>query len=107
MGEREFKLMKPTAYFINVARGRLVDEEAMIRALQDGTIAGAGLDVFWNEPPTTHDAFIPEALRQLDNVVLVPHNGGATWDSRGRQTLAIANRIVEDIEARWKPAAGS
>jgi glyoxylate reductase len=107
MGEREFKLMKPTAYFINVARGRLVDEEAMIRALQDGTIAGAGLDVFWNEPPTTHDAFIPAALRQLDNVVLVPHNGGATWDSRTRQTLAVANRIVADIEARRKFGAGS
>jgi glyoxylate reductase len=102
MGEREFKLMKPTAYFINVGRGRLVDEEAMIRALQDGTIAGAGLDVYWNEPPAVHDAYIPEALRKLGNVVLVPHNGGATWDSRGRQTLAIADAIVRDIAARRK-----
>jgi glyoxylate reductase len=99
MGEREFKLMKPRAFFINVGRGRLVDEEAMIRALQDGTIAGAGLDVFWNEPPVVHDAYIPEALRKMDNVVLAPHNGGATWASRGRQTLAIANAIVEDILA--------
>ena len=97
MGEREFALMKPTAYFINIGRGRLVDEDAMIRALQHGTIAGAGLDVFWNEPPVAHDAYIPESLRQLDNVVLTPHNGGATWDSRGRQTLAIAQAIVDDI----------
>jgi len=105
MGEREFKLMKPTAYFINVGRGRLVDEEAMIKALQDGTIAGAGLDVFWNEPsgsydPIDFDPYIPEALRKLDNVILTPHNGGATWDSRGAQTLAIANAIVDDIVAR-------
>jgi lactate dehydrogenase-like 2-hydroxyacid dehydrogenase len=107
MGAREFALMKPTAYFINVGRGRLVDEEAMIRALQQGTIAGAGLDVYWNEPPVVHDAYIPEALRKMDNVVLAPHNGGATWDSRGRQTLAIANAIVEDIIRRREAEAAS
>ncbi|MCW2522019.1 MAG: hypothetical protein JWO63_354 [Frankiales bacterium] len=100
MGEREFHLMKPTAYFINVGRGRLVDEDAMIRALQDGTIAGAGLDVFWNEPPLVFDAYIPEALRKMDNVVLTPHNGGATWDSRGAQTLSVANAIADDIIRR-------
>jgi glyoxylate reductase len=97
MGEREFALMKPTAYFINVGRGRLVDENAMIRALQNGFIAGAGLDVFWHEPPVAHDPYIPLALRKLDNVVLTPHNGGATFDSRGAQTLAIADAIVEHI----------
>jgi glyoxylate reductase len=105
MGAKEFSLMKPSAYFINVGRGRLVDEEAMIEALQSGTIAGAGLDVFWNEPsgeysPIDFDPYIPEALRKLDNVILTPHNGGATWDSRGAQTLAIANAIVDDIIAR-------
>jgi glyoxylate reductase len=100
MGAREFALMKPTAYFVNVGRGRLIDEEAMIEALQQGVIAGAGLDVFWNEPPVQHDAYIPKALRKMDNVVLTPHNGGATWDSRGRQTMAIANAIVDDILRR-------
>jgi glyoxylate reductase len=99
MGAREFALMKPTAYFINVGRGRLVDEEAMIDVLERKVIAGVGLDVFWNEPPVVYDAFIPEVLRKMDNVILVPHNGGATWDSRGRQTLAIANAIVDDILA--------
>jgi glyoxylate reductase len=103
MGAREFALMKPTAYFINVGRGRLVDEEAMIDALQRKVIAGAGLDVFWNEPPVLNDAWIPEALRRMDNVVLTPHNGGATWDSRGRQTLAIAAAIVGDIVRRGAP----
>lgn len=100
MGAREFALMKPTAYFINVGRGRLVDEDAMIEALQRKVIAGAGIEVFWNEPPVVNDAYIPEALRKMDNVVLTPHNGGATWDSRGRQTLAIANAIVDDILRR-------
>jgi glyoxylate reductase len=107
MGERQFALMKPTAYFINVGRGRLVDEPAMIRALQDGTIAGAGLDVYWNEPPVVIDPWIPEALRKLDNVVLTPHNGGATWDSRSRQTLAIADAIVNDILKRAAEAGSA
>lgn len=99
-GEREFKLMKPTAYFVNVARGRLVDQPAMIKALQDGVIAGAGLDVFWHEPPMVRDAWVQPELRKMDNVVLTPHNGGATYDSRGAQTLAIANAIVKEIIAR-------
>ncbi|MET7397022.1 NAD(P)-dependent oxidoreductase [Dactylosporangium sp. NPDC005572] len=97
-GEAQFKLMKPTAYFINVARGRLVDEDALIRALQDKTIAGAGLEVFWSEPPNNIDAYIPVELRKMDNVVLTPHNGGATYLSRGAQTMAIAKAIVAEIE---------
>lgn len=105
MAGREFALMKPSAYFVNVGRGRLVDEEAMIEALEQGAIAGAGLDVFWNEPPVVHNAFVPERLRRLDNVVLAPHNGGATYDSRGRQTLAIAGAIIDDILARQKETA--
>ncbi|MGX7678537.1 NAD(P)-dependent oxidoreductase [Jatrophihabitans sp. DSM 45814] len=99
MGAKEFALMKPSAYFINPGRGRLVDEPAMIAALQDGTIAGAGLDVFWAEPPVTHDPFVPTALRKLDNVVLTPHNGGATWDSRTRQTLGMADSLAAHLTA--------
>jgi lactate dehydrogenase-like 2-hydroxyacid dehydrogenase len=101
MGEREFALMKPTAYFINTGRGRLVDEPAMIKALQDGTIAGAGLDVYWNEPPVVHDPFVPEELRRLHNVVLAPHNGGATWDSRGIQVTHVAQSIIDDIKTTF------
>ena len=100
IGAREFALMKPTAYFINVARGRLIDEDAMIAALQNGIIAGAGLDVFWHEPPIEIDSYIPKELLKMDNVILTPHNGGATWDSRGAQTLSIAEAIVADILAR-------
>jgi glyoxylate reductase len=97
MGAAEFAMMKPTAYFINSGRGRLVDEPAMIDALQRGVIAGAGLDVYWDEPPVTHDPFVPLALRKLDNVVLTPHNGGATWDSRTRQTVGMAEALIEHI----------
>jgi glyoxylate reductase len=97
MSAREFALMKPTAYFVNTGRGRLVNEADLIAALQAGTIAGAGLDVYYDEPPVTHDPVVPLALRRLDNVILQPHNGGATWDSRGRQTRAIAKSIVHAI----------
>jgi phosphoglycerate dehydrogenase-like enzyme len=70
VGAREFSLMKKTAYIINTARGPLIDEAALIDALQNRRIAGAGLDVYWNEPvPADHP------LLALDNVVLTPHLG--------------------------------
>jgi glyoxylate reductase len=97
MGAREFALMKPTGYFLNSGRGRLVDEDALIDALQDGTIAGAGLDVFYHEPPVVHDPWVPPVFYKMDNVVLAPHNGGATWDSRASFTTRIATVIVEAI----------
>jgi phosphoglycerate dehydrogenase-like enzyme len=69
--EKALALMKPTAFLINTSRGPLVDEEALIRVLEDKQIAGAGLDVFEVEPlPLDHP------LRKLDNVTLSPHTGG-------------------------------
>jgi phosphoglycerate dehydrogenase-like enzyme len=68
MGEREFALMKPTAYLINTARGRLVDEEALYEALKGRKIAGAGLDVSWEEPLPRESQ-----LWKLENVVITPH----------------------------------
>jgi glyoxylate reductase len=105
MGAAQFALMKPTAYFINPGRGRLVDEAALITALQDGVIAGAGLEVFWNEPPVVHEPFVPLALRKLDNVVLTPHNGGATWDSRTRQVVGIARALEAHLKENAKESA--
>jgi glyoxylate reductase len=100
IGAREFGLMKPSAYFINTARGRIVDEQALIEALQSGTIAGAGLEVFYNEPPTVWDPVVPETLRKMDNVILAPHNGGATYDSRSFQIMPLATGIKDLIEGR-------
>ncbi len=68
--------MKPTAYLVNTSRGPVVDEAALARALAEGRIAGAALDVYENEPEVT------PALLELDNVVLVPHLGSATHEAR-------------------------
>ena len=85
------RALGPDGYLINVARGSVVDEAALITALQQGTIAGAGLDVFENEPQ------VPEALRALDNVVLVPHIGSATTQTRH----AMAARAFANLQAHF------
>ena len=104
IGARELGLMKPTAFLINTARGRIVDEPALIAALEAGRIAGAGLDVYWNEPPHTDSPHVPEALCRMENVVLTPHNGGATWEGRGRRTASVARGLVQLIRGE-RPAA--
>jgi glyoxylate reductase len=103
IGARELGLMKPSAYLINTARGRIVDEEALIASLRNQQIAGAALDVYWHEPPVSHDPFVPEALRQLDTVILAPHNGGATWDVRGSRMASVARGLVEHMQGRRPP----
>ena len=84
-----FKAMRPGAFLINTARGDVVDEQALIRALQDGEIAGAGLDVFENEPRVS-----PE-LMAMENVVLLPHLGSASRETR----VAMGMRVIENLEA--------
>src|SRR5690606_13136356 len=75
VGARELALMKPTAYIVNTSRGPLIDEPALIAALRDNKIAGAGLDVFDVEPlPMDHP------FRELDNTVITPHLGYVTED---------------------------
>ena len=76
IGAKAFAMMKPTAVLINTARGGVVDEPALIEALQKGTIAAAGLDVFAKEPPDCDNP-----LLRMDNVVVTPHNGGGTVDT--------------------------
>ncbi|MCS6897247.1 MAG: D-glycerate dehydrogenase [Nitrospira sp.] len=96
IGPREFRLMKPTAILINTARGPVVDEEALVVALKAGTIAGAGLDVYEQEPA------IHPGLTELPNVVLLPHVGSATLETRVRMGWIC----LENIEAvlNGKPA---
>ncbi len=89
IGERELHMMKATAFLINTARGPVVDEEALVKALQDGVLAGAGLDVFENEPA------VEPALLQMENVVLLPHIASASLQTRTRMaTMACANIVA-------------
>jgi glyoxylate reductase len=82
--------MKPTAVLVNTARGPLVDERALARALREGVIAGAGLDVFEHEPDV-----VPELLDLRERVVLTPHVGSATETTRRRMSdMAVANVIA-------------
>jgi lactate dehydrogenase-like 2-hydroxyacid dehydrogenase len=86
IGRDVLRALGPRGFLVNVARGSVVDEAALIAALQQGTIAGAGLDVFENEPQ------VPQALRVLDNVVLTPHMASATHETRQAMAdLALAN----------------
>jgi len=89
MNSRSLACMQPTAYLINTARGNVVDEAALVSALRDGVIAGAGLDVFEREPE------VPEALKKLENVVLLPHIGSATWETRE----AMGLRVLDNLKA--------
>ncbi len=89
ISDREFGLMKPTAFIINTARGAIIDEKALMRALKKKKIAGAGLDVFEHEPN------LPPDLRDMPNVVLTPHLGSAVMEVRD----LMANIVVDNIEA--------
>lgn len=89
IGSRELALMRSDAYLVNTARGGLVDEEALLRALRERQIAGAALDVFVDEP-VPHD----HPLLSLDNVILTPHIGGGTGGARLTQMSDVLNNIV-------------
>lgn len=102
IGRREFELMKPTAYFINTGRGRIVDEPALLDALKSRRIAGAGLDVYWNEPPVSEPNPNPEFFK-LDNVILTPHIGSATWESRREMSRLVATNLVAMIKGERPP----
>ncbi len=82
-------MMQPTAFLINSARGDVVDNKALIQALKNGTIAGAGLDVFEGEPN------LDPGFLDLDNAILLPHLGSATLETR----VAMGNRVLENVEA--------
>ncbi len=88
IGEPELRRMRPHAVLINTARGPIVDEPALVRALREGWIAAAGLDVFEEEPK------LAPGLVALPNVVLAPHIGSATIDTRNRMAEIAAQNVV-------------
>src|SRR5450759_128410 len=97
IGKREIGLMKPTAVLINSARGGVVDDVALIEALKAGHIAGAGLDVFENEPR------LNPGFLQLRNVVLTPHIGSATMETRMKMATLAAENLSAALAGNVPP----
>jgi glyoxylate reductase len=96
--ERKLKVMKKTAYIINNARGPVVDEKALYKALKEGWIAGAGLDVFEQEP-------LPDSspLLKLDNVVVAPHISSASYETRSQMAKMVADNLIAFFEGKTPP----
>ncbi|MNZ58316.1 Glyoxylate/hydroxypyruvate reductase B [compost metagenome] len=98
IGKREFSLMKPTAIFINASRGATVDESALISALHNRSIFGAGLDVFDFEP------VLPDnPLLKMPNGVALPHIGSATKQTRYDMAMLAAQNLVDALYGRTPP----
>ncbi|MBI2642471.1 MAG: D-glycerate dehydrogenase, partial [Candidatus Wildermuthbacteria bacterium] len=89
IGEKELRLMKPTSYIVNTARGAVIDEKALVKALRGGIIAGAALDVFEEEPK------LASGLAKLENVLLTPHIASATNEAREKMATMAAQNIID------------
>lgn len=98
IGERELKMMKPTAILINTSRGPVVDQKALYEALKNGTLYAAGLDVFETEPIPADDP-----LLTLENVVVVPHIGSASYATRTRMATLAAENLIAVLKGETPP----
>lgn len=94
IGEKELNLMKKSAILINTSRGPVIDEKALVKALKERRIWGAGLDVFEREPE------LEEGLKELDNVIILPHIGSATAETRTKMAMMAAKNIIEVLNGR-------
>ena len=97
ISEKQLRMMKPNAILINTSRGPVIDEKALIKALKEKWIFGAGLDVYENEPE------IPEELKELDNVVLQPHSASATIASRTGMAIIAAKNMIAGLRGDIPP----
>ncbi|MCK4366219.1 MAG: D-glycerate dehydrogenase, partial [Thermoplasmatales archaeon] len=97
ISEKELKMMKKTAVLINTSRGPVVDEKALVKALKEKWIFGAGLDVYEHEPKVT------DALKKLDNVVLQPHSASATVNSRTKMATMAAENMIAGLKGEIPP----
>ena len=97
IGEEEFETMKDTAYLINTSRGAVIDEKALLQALRDDEIAGAGLDVYEDEPKLT------PGLVGEDNVVLLPHIGSASVETRTEMATMAADNLIAGLKGEKMP----
>ncbi len=97
IGEKELKMMKKTAILINTSRGPVIDEQALVKALQEKWIFGAGLDVYEYEPN------ISEELKELDNVILQPHSASATVEARTKMAILAAENMMAGLKGEIPP----
>jgi glyoxylate reductase len=98
MDEQKFKMMKRTAYIINNSRGPVVDEKALYKALKEGWIAGASIDVFEQEPTPADNP-----LLKFDNVVVAPHISSASVETRAKMSEMVADNLVNFFEGKQPP----
>ena len=98
INEEKLRLMKKTAYLINNSRGAVIDEKTLYRALKEGWIAGAGLDVFEREP-----TLMDNPLLKLDNVVIAPHISSASHETRSKMAEMVADNLIAFFEERIPP----
>ena len=96
IGERFFKSMKPTAYVINTCRGLVVDEQALISALQDGEVAGAAIDAFEQEPTPADNP-----LLKMNNVIVTPHSGGSSSRDRAAAYSRLGQEAARILKGTW------
>lgn len=99
VGIRSLGMMKPTAYLINTSRGPVVNEAALVEALRDGVIAGAGLDVFEDEPE------VNPGLLELDNAVITPHIASGSVETRSKMALMAAENVIAALDGKTPPNA--